>query len=960
MKNIIFITGSTGFIGTNIVKKIIFDTDYDVFCLVRDKNKDMAVYRLKKVWWDFPELADLIGSRIEVIDGDITEDNLGLDLDEYKCLLKKVTHIIHAAADIRLDIPLKELNKNNVYGTSNVLKFAFDIDKDHGLKRFSYVSTAYIFENKKEPIYENYFSNKDKICARKFISNYEASKFEAELLIQNVKNQLPISIYRPSMVVGDSTAGRIKTFNTIYFPLRLYLTGKIKIFPINPENPVNLIPVDYVADVIVKTTFKPEAEGLIFNLVSPYEKLPTVNEMIKFVREWVKDNLSLKLPIPLVIHLNPGIVKLFYRILKKILPKNKSELDRVIRLLPYLDDRRIFNRENVDKLLGTYDISWKPLISKMLEYAVYMGFMHRSERSVHEQIIYRLNRKSRLIKYHDIIDGKIISRNTFDVRLEMLKAAAALKNSGINKGDRVAVVGYNNTRYLTLDVAIGLNGAISVPLYYTSPLDDINKILEASSAKILFIGSTVFYEVLDKFIGKILIVSFSRNPIPERFKENVISWDNFLSLSISMEENNLEESFKNFSKSSIIPSDLATIRYSSGTTGEPKGVMFDHRNIRWMAESLASLPPWKARTSKIVYLSFLPMNHVVEGILSTYSIYYAPSPVDIYFLENFKELQKVLPRVKPTIFFSVPRLYEKIWENFSKTKIGNYYINLKNLEFKKILGQFLKSIILRKSGLNKCLQLIVGSAPSNEKLLTNYKQMGIEIHNAYGLTEAPLITLNRFGKNKLGTVGQPLPSTRLKITSDGEIMVKGPQVTLGYFGIKDEENKNLFENGWLQTGDIGNLDKDGYLTISGRKKDLIVTSYGKNIQPLKIETMLRSILGISEAMVIGDNEPYCCALLWISSGNQTMQNKEFSLIDNAVAEINKSLSNPERIKRWAIMPYNLSIEGKNLTPNLKIKRKAILQQFINIIHCMYSSDIKLDKIWDDKVIHIGKISGGSD
>jgi len=402
MKNIIFITGSTGFIGTNIVKKIISDTDNDVVCLVRDKNKDMAVCRLKKVWWDFPELADLIGSRIEAIDGDIAEDNLGLDLDEYKCLLKKVTHIIHAAADIRLDIPLKELKKNNVYGTSNLLQFAFDIDKDHGLKRFSYVSTAYIFENKKSPIYENYFSDKDKICERKYISNYEASKFEAEMLVQNVKNQIPISIYRPSMVVGDSATGHIKTFNTIFFPLRLYLTGKIKIFPTNPENPVNMVPVDYVADAIVKTTFMPDAEGLVFNLVSPYGKLPTVNEMIKFIREWAKDNLSLKLQAPLFIHLNTGMVKLFYRILKKLMPKNKSELDRVIRLLPYLNDRRNFNRENVDKLLGAYNVSWKPLISKMLEYAVYMGFMHRSDRSVHEQIVYRLNSKSRPIKYHDI------------------------------------------------------------------------------------------------------------------------------------------------------------------------------------------------------------------------------------------------------------------------------------------------------------------------------------------------------------------------------------------------------------------------------------------------------------------------------------------------------------------------------------------------------------------------------
>ena len=172
----------------------------------------------------------------------------------------------------------------------------------------------------------------------------------------------------------------------------------------------------------------------------------------------------------------------------------------------------------------------------------------------------------------------------------------------------------------------------------------------------------------------------------------------------------------------------------------------------------------------------------------------------------------------------------------------------------------LKNATLKKAGLDKCTQLIAGSASSDEDLLENFRELGIEIHNAYGMTEAPLVTINRVGRNRIGTVGEPMPQTQVQVCEDGEIMVKGPQVTVGYF---DKTLEPPFKDGWLMTGDIGNLTPEGSLVILGRKKELIKTSYGKCIYSGKIEGMIREINGVAEAMLVGESKPYCGALIWV-------------------------------------------------------------------------------------------------
>lgn len=267
---------------------------------------------------------------------------------------------------------------------------------------------------------------------------------------------------------------------------------------------------------------------------------------------------------------------------------------------------------------------------------------------------------------------------------------------------------------------------------------------------------------------------------------------------------------------------------------------------------------------------------------------------------------------------------------------------------KGILRRILKRTILKQTGLGVCAQLIVGSAPISTGLLHSFNELGIQIYNAYGLTEAPLLTINKLGSNRIGTVGEPLPHTNIKINKDGEVLVQGPQVTPGYF---HNNYKNLtLQNGWLYTGDYGYLTEEGSLVITGRKKELIVNSYGKNINPLKIEGIIKHIPGISEVIIVGDKKPYCTALIWVD------KIINYEKIIMAIEDMNSKLSNPEKIKRWLILRNDLTIENGDLTANLKLKRKNILKRHKNLLNNIYNDKFieKLTKeLNQNKILYFG-------
>ena len=927
LSEVVLLTGATGFLGTQIARRLLAETDQAIIALVRAASPEAARQRASRAWWDWPDLVKEIGGRIQVVRGDVAEPCLGLAEPDHADLVRRVTRIVHAAADLRLGGPLDELRRTNVGGTGNILALARAIQQDHGLARLSHLSTAYVAGRRQGPVPEDSLTD-----AHGFANGYELSKYEGELLVRAARADLPISIFRPGMVIGDSQTGAIKTFNTLYFPLRLYLSGRLRVLPVSQTLRVNLIPVDYVAEAIVRLTFAPRAAGRNFHLTAPPESLPTTGELVDYTRAWAREHLGLTLPRPIFVPLPLARGRFRPATAQR---RGKGILNSLRVLAPYFSERREFERANVDELIGPYGMKWREFLPLMLSFAVDAGFLHRSERTVHEQILFRLGSRSRPVTFHDIVEGRILTRGADAIRRDILAAATALRSLGVRPGDRVALVGWNSTRYLTLDAAIGLVGAVSVPLYYTSPPAEIEAILTDSGAKLLLVGVPALLENLDELAAVLPVISFCRGGLPDGLPRKVTTWTEFLALGTAA---------AGFTATPVGFGDVATLRYTSGTTGPPKGVVFNHHSLRWMGETLTALLPWKAKRDKAAYLSFLPMNHVVEGILAAYSPYYFPAPVDIYFLEEIKDLRRALPAVHPAVFFAVPRVYEKIWESFSHSKPGRFYLRAREGVWKRALRPLLRRQLLRRAGLDRCAQLIVGSAPPGEFLLRSFHDLGIELHNAYGLTEAPLISLNRLGANRLGTAGMPLPLTEVRVAADGELMVRGPQVTAGYFGKAAEQ---LFRDGRLLTGDLGYLTGEGDLVLQGRKKDVFVTSYGKNIHPLKVETTLREIKAVREAMVVGDGRTYCTALLWVTSDSTDQET--LAAVDRGVAEANSRLSRPEQVKRWAVLPYDLSTEGGHLTANLKLKRQVAADRYADVIAALYDPSLPVAE-----VLHFGQ------
>ncbi|MCD8381309.1 MAG: AMP-binding protein [Clostridiales bacterium] len=882
-------------------------TDDVVYGLTRACSVSEAVNTLSALWYGRPELTENIGSRILPVLGDITKENLGLSDEDQRQLIQHTDYIIHTAAVIGINHSRKQFWDVNVTGTDHVLDFAMRIQADHPLRRFSHVSTAYVAGARSGRIME------DSLVDAGFSSLYEQSKFEGERLVAQATGQLPVSVFRPGQIVGDSRTGFVKNFNTLYYPLKLYLKQQMRVFPIKKSMRVNMVPVDYVAKSVVRITYAEDAVGKTFHLTAPASAQPTVGELIDAVRDWAEKNLSIRLPKPVFLPV-PFLSRIgASRNLSEDRPAKKSILTNMLSLAPYFTEDKIYDTANTEQLTGAYRLDWREYLPNLLAYAASRNFLDHNSRTVFEQVRFCLNRKSASITYYDVTGDGIRENSASSVNQRIEETLRALQALGIGSGSRVAVSGINSVTYFILDVAIGLSGATSVPLYYTTPANELDELLQKSGAGWFFIGDIrILSHVTEMTFGGTM-VSFTENvPLPENVR--MMSWEQFLALGRAREIAPVQVSYQ----------DMATLRYTSGTTGNSKSVAFSQAQLRWMAETMASLLSFKSRTRQATYLSFLPLSHVVEGILGAYTPYYLGAPASLYFLNDFDKLAETLPKVRPTIFFSIPRFYEKIWDQLAQNRLGSLYISTKSALLKRILRPILRRSLLQKAGLDRCDQLIVGSAPVSQKLLEDFRELGIEIHDAYGLTEAPLITLNRLGANDITTVGPPLPDTKVTLAEDGEILVEGPQVAFGYDGREDA---------CLHTGDLGAITAGGHLQIIGRKKEILINSYGKNINLQKVETLLRDIPDISEAMLVGEQRPYCVALLWPEDEKSVPDEKALSA---AIRAVNEQLSHPEQVKRYALMSSPLKISTGELTPNLKLRRSNITELHQQTIDGLYA------------------------
>lgn len=624
---------------------------------------------------------------------------------------------------------------------------------------------------------------------------------------------------------------------------------------------------------------------------------------------WAEKHLSVRLKRPVFPPL-PGLKKAGLAYNQKEDSRKKSSLHNLLMLLPYFYADQVFDRSNTDALCGPYEAEWRSYLDPLLTFACRRNFMRQTGQTVFEQAMVRRASRRYPITYYNVTAEGIEAVRGPEVNARIEKIRNALWAWGIRKGDRVALTGINSVDYLALEQAIGLMGAVSVPIYYTTPAAEAETLLQKSGAHWLFVGDRRMLAQLEKMKTEARIVLFS--VVQKESLPSAMGWEQFLEKGKSPAPMQRPD-----------PEDMATIRYTSGTTGEPKGVTFNFSQLSWMGEVLTNLVSWQDHHRPMRYLSFLPLSHVVEGILASYAPYYLLADVGYYYLNDFGALTDALPKVRPTIFFSVPRFYEKLWEKAIANPVGRAWQKAPEGMYRQALGRLLKAVVLKKAGIDQCRQLIVGSAPVSEALLKNFRALGIEIHNAYGQTEAPLITINRLGDNVIPTIGTVLPDTEITVEPDGELIVKGPQVTLGYYGLKTEN----IQNGVLRTGDLGRMDESGHITLFGRKKDFIITAYGKNISIPKVEQRIKDIPGVSEAVLVGENRPYCTALIWLEGTCGDLSGQ--------MERMNAELSHPEQIRRFTVMEKPLSIQAGELTPNLKVKRNNVFAHYAAEIEAMY-------------------------
>lgn len=888
----VLVTGATGLLGTEVVAQLLETTNSTIYVLVRAESEEDAERRLRALWWGDNTLTSAIGKRVHTITGDITNPLESLHTD--------ITHVIHCAAETGLQKSHEELWNINVDGTRHVVRMA-ELLPD--LQRFTYVSTAYVAGTQSGRITE------DAPLPTQFYSQYEQSKAKAEKIVR--ESTLPYIICRPGMIVGNSKTGRTRNFNTVYYVLKLLLQGKLRVLPVSSRQTVNVIPVDYVAQQVTSLTFNAGAEGRTFHLTAPADSLPQVGELVEAVRKWAKHNLHIDVAKPVYLPM-PVLRTIGKRYNAGHDAKKRTLLSNLTALMPYFFDDHVFDRTNTDLFAGKYELDWRSYLPTLLEFACRHNFMRLSDNSIFQQAMLRRESHHYPITYYNITANGTERVTGREMNAMVNSYVGHLYKIGIKPGDTVALSGINCAEHAAIDNAIGLAGAVSVPIYYTTPADEIALLMNKSGARWFFVGDERVMQNVKDLPKSIQIIPFG--PLK----------DGSFTYSSSHRSASPLGSSKNTHH--ISPCDsLATIRYTSGTTGEPKGVMFSYSQLKWMGEVLTNLLSWHDRNSEMRYLSFLPMSHVVEGILAAYAPYCMLCKAKIYYLTDFQMLTKALPEVRPTVFFSVPRFYEKLWEQIEQNPLGQRYLKMNNGPLRRILATVLRRAVLRKAGLDKCSQLLVGSAPISEELLLHFRELGVEIHNAYGQTEAPLITLSRLGDNVIPSIGTPLPDTTVTVAPDGELIVSGPQVALGYYKL----DTDTFKDGKLYTGDLGHMDANGHVYISGRKKDMLITSYGKNINCTKIEQRLMDIPCVDNAVLVGEQRPYCTALLW-TTGN----------IDTLAADVermNQQLSHPEQVKRYLIISTPLSIARGELTPNLKVKRNVVIEHYCNEIENLYAN-----------------------
>ena len=523
------------------------------------------------------------------------------------------------------------------------------------------------------------------------------------------------------------------------------------------------------------------------------------------------------------------------------------------------------------------------------------------------------------------IKDKWVGNSYFEIKKKIAKISSFLLKKKVNKNDRVLLISENRPEWFIFDMAIMSIGAVTVPCFSTNNENDNNFILKDCEPKIIVLENLNLFKKNQKTF--------------KQLKKKIVLIDkpskDFLTFEdIIKKEDNFDINIKG--------SDLSTIIYTSGTSGYPKGVMLSHSTIVHNCYAAYELLK-DFNFSNERFLSFLPLSHSYERMAGLY--FPLSIGAEIFYCESLDKINKNFLEIKPSIMTAVPRLYENIYKKiFRKIQNSNFLIkfyfsrftllnrkkklNTKDILFRSLITFLLKNKVKKIFG-GKLKTFVSGGAALNPEVGQFFINLGVNILQGYGQTESgPLISCNDLKTNDVSTVGKPVKEVNVKISRDNEILVKGPNVMMGYWN-NYELTKKTLRNKWLHTGDLGLIDDLGRLKIIGRKKDLIVTSGGENISPTKIENLLTENLDINQAIVFGNNKPYVVAVL-------TLERKITNYaISRIVDRTNKKLNIPEKIRKYAIIQNPFTYENGLLTNTLKIKRQAVLERYKKIIDGLY-------------------------
>jgi len=558
-----------------------------------------------------------------------------------------------------------------------------------------------------------------------------------------------------------------------------------------------------------------------------------------------------------------------------------------------------------------------------------------------------------------------ISYGELDRLSEVL--AFSLRRLGVERGDRVAIISYHGPEWVIADLAVLKLGAVIVPIYHTLTPAAMSYILADAGCSLVFVENALMLSSVDAV----------REGLPEL--KHVVMFedkgecrkDTCLYISDFLESDG-EAAETRIELPDVSPDDTATIVYTSGTTGEPKGVVLSHRNIASNALAVASRFGVNSEDS---FLSFLPLCHMLEKTCGYYAMLF--SGVTIAYAGDLTTIVDDVQTIKPTILIIVPRVVEKIYEAVEKKVLESSLVRQKmvysavrtlnkrkNLEYR---GRKVPTLLRMRSSLadrfvaakfrmiagGRVRLLVSGGAPLDRGLAKTLLVLGFNILEGYGLTEAsPVVATALLEDNRLGTVGKPLDGVEVRIGDDEEILVKGPNVMRGYLNKPDETAKVIDQEGWLHTGDQGRFDDQGNLVITGRIKELIVTSYGKNVAPVPIEAEIMKSPYIDQALLYGDNRKFITALVvpekcaienyaresdLISTGyEELLKSSEIrKLISGEIERATADRARYEKVKAFSIVPESFTVANKLLTPTLKLRRKRVTEKYSDMITAMY-------------------------